>query len=121
MGIRPMSDSIHIYLIILLAGVLPNYIWRFFGVVFAARLDETSEILRWVNAVATTLIAALVTRMIIVPPGPLAETGLVIRILALITGVTIYWAGNRNLGLAVAAAVTALVTLNWLIPAYSVS
>ena len=109
-----MSDRLDYYLIILLAGVLPNYIWRFFGVIFAARLDETSNILRWVNAVATSLIAALVVRMVMLPPGALADTLLPVRVLALITGIAVYWAGKRNLGLSVAAAVTALISLNWL-------
>ncbi len=111
-----MSESLHFYLVIVLAGILPNYIWRFFGVVFAAKLDETSEILRWVNSIATALIAALVTRMIILPPGPLEETELATRILAIITGITVYWIGNRNLGLSVASSVAALVTLNWFMP-----
>lgn len=112
-----MTSSVSLYLVIVLAAVLPNYIWRFFGVVFAARLDETSEILRWVNAVATSLIAALVARMVIAPPGPLESSLLLARILALAAGIVVYWFGKRNLGLSVAASIVVLIGLNWLLAA----
>jgi len=104
-----MSESLSTYVLILVAGSLPNYIWRFFGVIFAARLDEDSPVLRWVNAVATALIAALVARIIISPAGALADTAMTSRLLGMAAGVLVFFISKRKLGLAMAAAVAALL------------
>ncbi|HHK74367.1 MAG TPA: AzlD domain-containing protein [Rhizobiales bacterium] len=104
-----MSNNLTIYLLILAAGTLPNYIWRFFGVIFAARLDEDSPVLRWVNAVATALIAALVARILISPAGALADTELTSRLLGMVAGVITFGLSRRNLGLAMIAAVTSFL------------
>ena len=111
-----MNESLGIYLLIIAAGTLPNYIWRFFGVIFAARLDEDSAILRWVNAVATALIAALVARIIISPAGALAHTAITSRLLGMAAGVCVFWLSKRNLGLAMAAAVAGLLLAQSVMP-----
>ncbi len=100
-----MSHNLTVYLLIIAAGTLPNYIWRFFGVIFAARLDEDSPVLRWVNAVATALIAALVARILISPAGALADTALTSRLLGMAAGIGVFWLSRRNLGLAMMSAV----------------
>ena len=57
------------YLFIAIAGFLATDLWRFLGVFLSARIGEESEILRWVRAVATALVAGLVTRLIVFPVG----------------------------------------------------
>ncbi len=71
---------------ILLAGALPTYIWRGLGVVFAGRIREDSEFLRWVKAVATTLIAGVIARLVIFPSGALVDVPLGLRLVALAGG-----------------------------------
>jgi hypothetical protein len=51
-----MSDFIgdwHALLILLIAGVIPNQIWRMLGLWLGGGIDEGSELLIWVRAVAT--------------------------------------------------------------------
>jgi hypothetical protein len=47
------------YLVLLLAGFLPTEIWRMLGLLVSRGIDEGSEILIWVRAVATAILAAV--------------------------------------------------------------
>jgi len=71
------------YLALLLVGVLPSEVWRWLGLVLGGGLDEDSEIIMWVRAVATALIAAVVARIVLIPPGALASVPLGVRLAAL--------------------------------------
>jgi hypothetical protein len=84
------------YLLLLLAGVLPNEIWRMLGVVLVRGLDEGSEILVWVRAVATSVLAGVVAQLIFFPSGALAETPLALRIVAAVCGVAGFLAIRRS-------------------------
>ena len=59
-------------IILILVGFLPSEVWRWLGLVLGRGLDEKSEIILWVRGVATALIAAVVARIIFIPPGTLA-------------------------------------------------
>jgi hypothetical protein len=74
------------YLALLLIGFLPSEIWRWLGIVLGRGLDENSEIILWVRAVATALIAGVIARIIVIPPGALAAVPLSVRIAALACG-----------------------------------
>ena len=78
-----MSFAMEPYLALLLLGVLPSEIWRWLGLVIGGGLDEDSEIIMWVRAVATALIAAVVARIVLIPPGALASVPLGVRLAAL--------------------------------------
>ena len=60
------------YLVLLLVGFLPNEIWRLLGVWSARGIDEDSELIVWVRAVATAVLAAVIAKLTLVPPGALA-------------------------------------------------
>lgn len=92
-----MPDWALAYLTILFAGSAATYIWRFLGVVYASRLDQGSAVLDWVRAVATALIAALIMRIVLVPPGALAETALVSRLVSLAAGALAFRFGGRTI------------------------
>lgn len=71
-----MSDFIgdwHALLILLIAGVFPNQIWRMLGLWFGSGLDEGSELLIWVRAVATAILAGVIAQILVQPPGALAS------------------------------------------------
>jgi branched-subunit amino acid transport protein len=72
---------------ILLFGFTVTYFWRVAGVVLVRRLDPDGEALLLVRAIATALVAALVTKLVIQPSGVLAETSIVSRALALLVGI----------------------------------
>jgi hypothetical protein len=81
-----MSFGMGPYLALLLIGFLPSEIWRWLGIVLGRGLDENSEIILWVRAVATALIAGVIARIIVIPPGALAAVPLSVRIAALACG-----------------------------------
>ena len=81
-----MTVKLHSYLILILVGFLPSEVWRWLGIALGRGLDEQSEIILWVRAVATALIAAVVARIVFIPPGALAGVPLSVRIVALAVG-----------------------------------
>jgi hypothetical protein len=76
----------HAWLVLVLVGFLPNEIWRMLGVVLARGLDEGSEILAWVRAVATAVLAGVVAQLIFFPAGALAAMPLTVRAGAALAG-----------------------------------
>ncbi len=64
--------SPHALLVLVLAGFLPNEVWRMAGLWFGAGVDEGSEILVWVRAVATAILAGVIAQILVQPPGALA-------------------------------------------------
>ena len=81
-----MSFAMEPYLALLLIGVLPSEVWRWLGIVLGGGLDEESEIILWVRGVATALVAAVVARIVLIPPGALAGVPLGVRLVALASG-----------------------------------
>lgn len=68
------------YVVILVAGWLATDIWRWLGVVAGNRLNEGSEALLWVRAVATALVMAVTAKLIVFPTGSLEHTPLWMRL-----------------------------------------
>ena len=84
------------YLALLLLGVLPSEMWRWIGILVGRGLDEDSEIILWVRAVATALVAAVVARIVLIPPGALAAVPLWVRLVALAGGVVAFYGIRRS-------------------------
>jgi hypothetical protein len=78
-----MSFAMEPYLALLLIGFLPSEAWRWLGIVIGRGLSEESEIILWVRAVATALVAAVVARIVLFPPGALAAVPVEVRVVAL--------------------------------------
>src|ERR1700749_1151964 len=77
-----MSDFIgdwHALLVLLLAGIIPNQIWRMLGLWFGGGIDEGSELLVWVRAVATAILAGVIAQIVVQPPGARARLPDVLR------------------------------------------
>ncbi len=85
-----------VYLAIAVAGFVPTYIWRGSAVLLVKRMTTDSPVLLWVRSVATALVAAIVTKLVLVPPGLLGETSLTARLLALAVSVTCFYAVPRH-------------------------
>ncbi len=81
-----MSLGMEPYLALILLGFLPSEVWRWLGLVVGRGLDEESEIILWVRGVATALVAAVVAKIVLVPPGALASIPLSVRFSALAAG-----------------------------------
>src|SRR5215208_381546 len=74
------------YLVLLLVGFLPNEVWRLLGIVAARGIDEDSELILWVRAVAVAVLAAVIAKLTLVPPGALATVPLAVRLAAITCG-----------------------------------
>jgi hypothetical protein len=81
-----MNSELHAYLVLLLIGFLPSEVWRWLGIALGRGLDENSEVILWVRGVATALIAGVIARIVLIPPGALAAVPLPVRLVALAGG-----------------------------------
>jgi hypothetical protein len=104
-----LSGELAAYLALILAGFLPNEIWRWLGIVFARGLDEDSEIVVWVRAVATAILAGVIAKLTIFAPGVLASVPVSVRVAALATGFAAFLLIRRSVFAGVLAGEVALV------------
>ncbi|MBM3608105.1 MAG: AzlD domain-containing protein [Alphaproteobacteria bacterium] len=91
------------YIALVIFGFLPSEIWRTVSVFIASGIDEKSEFLEWVRAVATALLAGVVANILLNPPPALASAPLWARAGAVLAGLIFY----RLLGRSVIAGVIA--------------
>jgi branched-subunit amino acid transport protein len=95
-----MSDFVgewHALLILLLAGFLPNEIWRMMGLWLGGGVDESSELLVWVRAVATAILAGVIAQILVYPPGALASVPALLRYGAVAAGLAVFIATRRSI------------------------
>jgi hypothetical protein len=71
------------YLVLVLVGFLPCDVWRLFGLLLGRGIDEESELLVWVRAVATAVLAGVIAKIVFFPPGSLATMPLSVRLAAI--------------------------------------
>jgi len=88
--------SSSIVLIIIITSVA-TYISRVLGVLTSERLSIKSKIFSWFNYVAYSILAALISRMIIFPAGALLESTLLIRLIVIAVCVSIFIYSKKNL------------------------
>jgi hypothetical protein len=81
-----MTAELMPYLVLILVGFLPTEIWRMLGLVVARGVDEASELLVWVRAVAVAVLAGVIAKLIMFPPGALAQVPLAVRLTAIAVG-----------------------------------
>jgi hypothetical protein len=84
------------YLVLVLVGFLPNEIWRMLGVVLVRGVDERSEVIAWVRAVATAVLAGVVAQLLVFPTGSLAAAPLALRIGAALCGLAAFLLVRRS-------------------------
>jgi branched-subunit amino acid transport protein len=70
------------YVVIIVAGWLATDMWRWLGVIAGNRLQEGSEALNWVRAVATALVMAVTAKLVVFPSGMLETSPLWLRLAA---------------------------------------
>lgn len=87
--------------LLFVAGFLPNEIWRVLGLWIGGGLDEDSEILVWVRATATAVIAGVIMQILIIPPGALANVPTTIRFGAMVVGFLAYMVARRSVAVGV--------------------
>ena len=76
-------SELHAYTLLVLVGFLPSEIWRMLGLVAARGIADESELFMWVRAV---VLAGVIAKIILFPPGTLATVPLLIRLCAIVGG-----------------------------------
>jgi Branched-chain amino acid transport protein (AzlD) len=79
------------YLVLILAGFLPNEVWRMLGVWVSHSVDEGSELIVWVRAIATAVVTGVVSKIVVFAPGALAAVPLTARLLAAAAGMAAFF------------------------------
>lgn len=78
-------SELQAYTLLVLVGFLPSEIWRMLGLVVARGVADESELFMWVRTVAIAVLAGVIAKIILFPPGTLAGVPLVIRLALSIT------------------------------------
>ena len=84
------------YLALILVGFLPNEVWRLVGLMLVRGLDEKSQIIVWVRAVATAMLAGVLAQLILATSGPLATIPVGVRIGAAVLGFAAFLMVRRS-------------------------
>jgi hypothetical protein len=84
------------YLALVLVGFLPNEFWRVLGLVLVRGLDEDSEVVVWVRAVATAMLAAVLAQLILSSSGALAAIPVGVRVGAAVAGFVAFVIARRS-------------------------
>ena len=111
-----MSDFIgdwHALLVLLLAGFLPNESWRMLGLWLGGGIDEESELLVWVRAVATAILAGVIAQILVLPPGALASIPAPLRYGAVAVGLVVFMAARRSIVAGVLAGEVVMLAGKW--------
>ncbi len=101
------------YVMLLLIAFLPTEIWRVLSVFFARGLDESSQWVVWVRAVATALLAGVVAKLLLSPSGALASVPLFGRVGAIAIGLAAFFAFRRSILAAILFGESALIFIGW--------
>jgi Branched-chain amino acid transport protein (AzlD) len=97
------------YFLLIVAGFLPNEIWRALGLVLGRGLDEESELVLLARAVATAIIAGVVAKLILFSSGALANIPLGVRLGAAACGFAAFLLVRRSVFAGVLAGEAALL------------
>jgi hypothetical protein len=97
------------YFLLIVAGYLPNEIWRALGLVLGRGLDEDSELVVLARAVATAIIAGVVAKLILFSSGALANVPLTVRLGAAGCGLVAFAMAKRSVFAGVLAGEAALL------------
>ena len=101
--------ELNAYVLLVLVGFLPNEIWRMLGLLLGRGIDEESELFTWARAVATAVLAGVIAKLIIFPPGALAGVPLIVRLGAIACGFVVFLLVRRSIFAGVAAGEAALM------------
>ena len=83
-------------LALILVGFLPNEVWRLLGLVLVRGLDEKSQAIIWVRAVATAMLAGVLAQLVLATSGALATIPISVRIGAAGLGFVAFLIARRS-------------------------
>lgn len=101
------------FFFILIAGWLATDVWRWLGVVVGNRLKEGSLALVWIRAMATSLVAGVIAKLILQPIGSLADFDIYLRIFAVVSGFVVFLFTGKRIAVGIAVALLVLLIGDW--------
>jgi hypothetical protein len=108
-----VADNWWPWILLILVGVLPNEMWRMLGVVAARGIDEKSELIIWVRAVATATLTGVVSKIVVFAPGALATVPLAVRLAAVAAGLAAFFLMRQSVLAALVTGVAAILAGMW--------
>lgn len=87
----------HALAVLVVAGFLPNEVWRMLGLWIGGGIDESSELLVWVRAIATAVLAGVIAQILVVPPGALSGVPDLLRYGAVAAGFVAFALTGRSI------------------------
>lgn len=97
--------------VLISCGIIGTYLWRGLGVAFSTRIHPEGALFRWVTCVSYAMLAGLISRMLVLPIGSLADTPLSIRLGAMAVAVIVFFLFGRSLLPGLAAGVATFIAL----------
>ncbi|MCC2098367.1 MAG: AzlD domain-containing protein [Hyphomicrobiales bacterium] len=94
---------------LVLFAFLPSEFWRVLSLYIVRGVDPQSELMEWVRAVSTALLAAVVANIIVSPSGALAQVPLLARVGAMVLALAVFLAFRRFVFGGVASGVAAII------------
>jgi hypothetical protein len=104
-----MSGALEPYVLLVLVGFLPNEVWRVLGLALGHGIDEDGELFVWARAVATAVLAGVIAKILLFPPGALAAVPLAVRMIAIASGGVAFLLIRRSVFAGVAAGEVVLI------------
>lgn len=98
---------------LILVGFLPNEVWRVLGLMLVSGLDEESEVLVWVRAVATAMLAGVLAQLVLSSSGALGTVPVSVRVGAALLGFLAFLIGKRSVFLGVLTGELAILIGAW--------
>jgi branched-subunit amino acid transport protein len=83
------------------------------GLWFGAGVDEGSEVLVWVRAVATAILAGVIAQILVQPPGALADVPDWLRYAAVAAGLAVFMLTRRSIFAGVVCGEIVLLAGKW--------
>jgi branched-subunit amino acid transport protein len=103
----------HALLVLVIAGFLPNEVWRMVGLWLGGSVDEGSEVLVWVRAVATAILAGVIAQILVQPPGALAGVPGWLRYSAVVAGFAVFMLSRKSIFAGVVAGELLMLAGKW--------
>ena len=103
----------HALLVLVIAGFLPNEIWRMAGLWLGSGVDEGSDLLVWVRAVATAILAGVIAQILVTPPGALASVPDWLRYGAVAAGFAAFLLTRRSIFVGVVCGEIVMLVGKW--------
>jgi hypothetical protein len=101
------------WLLLIVVGFLPNEVWRMLGVMVSHGLDEESELIVWVRAVATATLTGVISKIVVFAPGALGTVPLAVRLAAVAIGLAAFFVLRRSVFAALVTGVAAILAGIW--------